>query len=514
MRRIAFSVALAVGLPALLACPFSFPNEQHCTRQGGDSYCAGLEGAGNYCALDGCGAYDETDNVTGCVDTPPSDADCYRPCGDGADDCTIGTESSSSSSTSTTEPSTSTTLSETSSSGTTEETTTTGPTGCEGCEEARMICVDDVCLSCASEEHEVSCLDEYPFLIDQDPLPYCVNDACQACTYSRLAPLQEGMLIINFDLGCSLDLPACHPDDGTCFYCESHDECESEWCFPKLVEVASGFPDGLCMPPDLVYVVSASRGSLSGDGSEENPFANLAQAFEVLNTESPSGLIWVEPGEYTQPLDLPEHHIVVIRGRGATRPVLRGANLTLPLQGKLVLENLTITGNTGPGIQADGGILMLREVEIVGNGGPGIEGQRLTALDATNSIIAGNGGPAIDVLSLSGRLVYTTLTNEAVDTNTPAVTCTNSGNNTVTIERCLYAGNSSSAFSCPGTTALGTPLLSDFDGVFVDPVGLDFHVNAGAGGLEPLGPPQDHFPSSDIDGDSRSAGDRVGADVP
>lgn len=517
MRRAMITVALAVGLPALLACPFSFANEQHCTRQGGDSYCAGLDGAGNYCALDGCGAYDETDNVTGCVDAPPSDADCYRPCGEDGNDCSVATGSTSTSSGSTTTPSGSTTLAETSSSGTTEDPTgpTTGPSACEACKEARMICVDDVCYPCDSEEHDVSCLDEYPFLIDQDPLPYCENQACQACTYGGLAPLQKGANVPEFDLGCSPEAPACNLADGTCFVCESDDDCVSGACFGEILsEAASAYPTGHCMPPDLVFHVSAGRGSLSGDGSEDSPFANIAQAFALINTESPAGLVLVEAGEYPQPLALPEDHNVIVRGTGGARPVLQGANLTTALNGNLSLEDLVITGNAGAGIEAASGRLRLRGVEIVGNGGPGIGGERVI-IDAANSILAGNGGPAIEVGNLDGALVYTTLANDPLDAATPVIRCTSAATHRVSIERCLYLGPASAAFDCGAeTTAFGGVVIDDLSGVFVDADGLDFHVIAGAADLEPLGPSQDHFPTNDIDGDSRSAGDRVGADVP
>lgn len=498
---------LAALLPGLLACPFSFPNEQHCTRQGGDSYCAGLDDTGNYCAVDGCGAYDETANVTGCVDAPPTDTDCYRPCGD-VGNCVLETGSSSSSSTG--DPTGSTSLPSTSStSSTTEEPpTTTEALGCEGCEEARQLCVDDVCVPCGSDDHDVLCRDQH------FELRHCVDGACQQCIYGDLLPFEKGGSTAEFDRDCSPEFPSCNIDAGVCFYCESDDECASGGCFGTLLSTASGsFPTGYCMPPDLVFHVSAARGSLSGDGTEDNPFANLAQAFAIMNTESPAGLVHLDGGEYTQPLGLPERHYVMVRGNPADRPVIRGAELATGLNGHLALDNLVITGNTGPGVQADGGVLRLRGVEIVGNAGPAIAGTRVI-IDSANSILAGNGGGALEITtSIAGALVSTTMTNGELDTATPVITCGEFAGG-VTVQRCLYAGSSTQAFDCPDTMALGTALISDLSGIFVDAPGLDFHVTAGASGLAPLGPSQDHFPSNDIDGDSRSQDDRVGADVP
>lgn len=249
----ALLVAMAAG------CPFSFTNEDHCAAQDGDASCAGADAARPYCALDGCGLYDEVDNRTGCVAEQPADLSCYSPCGGKQDanartDCSSpGTDTTESSSTSATD------------SGTTEapmtDASSTGTQTCD-CEEDMPICEEGECIPCmASETCAAAGL---PGLCSEGRCVECVSTLPSAGAAAHLGCAGVGAGQPN----CVEDV--CRPA------CQFPEDCPGTGCDLRT---------GLCAPQDAVFYV-APDGDDGNDGSRELPLRTMEEALERLRGDA------------------------------------------------------------------------------------------------------------------------------------------------------------------------------------------------------------------------------------
>lgn len=249
----ALLVAMAAG------CPFSFTNDDHCAAQDGDASCAGADGARPYCALDGCGLYDEVDNRTGCVAEQPADLSCYSPCGGKQDanartDCSSpGTDTTESSSTSATD------------SGTTEAPMTdgssTGTQTCD-CQEDAPICEEGECMPCISAE--ACSAAGLPGLCSEGRCVECVSTLPSAGATAHLGCAGVGAGQPN----CVDDV--CRPA------CQFPEDCPGTGCDLRA---------GLCAPQDAVLYV-APDGNDGNAGTREQPLETMLEALDRLRGDA------------------------------------------------------------------------------------------------------------------------------------------------------------------------------------------------------------------------------------
>lgn len=293
-------VAMAAG------CPFSFTNDEHCAAQDGDATCAAAGAATPYCALDGCGLYDEATNVSGCVAELPTEMSCYSPCG-GKEDANTRSDCS--------DPQTETT-SASSSSGTDgpmSDTVTTEASGTDtdacDCDADTPICADGECVPCSDNQ---ACADaDLPGLCDDGR---CVE--CQP-TQADTAPDDEQVDGRQaYHLGCSVSAPNCNA--GTCVpQCLFHEDCPGSGC-----DVSRG----LCGPVDTRFYVDETAGAddPGRSGSQGSPFATVGFAIERVSESTATGTaivtVVVSSGSYLGPISTGERAVIIVADPDADRP--------------------------------------------------------------------------------------------------------------------------------------------------------------------------------------------------
>lgn len=245
----ALLVAMAAG------CPFRFTNEDHCAAQNGDASCAAADDGRPYCALDGCGLYDEVDNRTGCVAEQPTDLSCYSPCGGKQDanartDCSsAGTDTTATSSTSATEVSTT--------EGPMTDASSTGTQPCD-CGQDTPICENDECVPCLDDDACVAA--GLPERCSEGRCVECVSTLPSAGATAHLGCADVGAGQPN----CVDDV--CRPS------CQFPEDCPGTGCDLRT---------GLCAPQDAVFYVSPD-GDDGNEGSRELPLETMGEALERL----------------------------------------------------------------------------------------------------------------------------------------------------------------------------------------------------------------------------------------
>lgn len=344
MERRLLGIA-TVWLGLIAGCSFSFTNEDHCAARAGDATCAADDPSTPYCALDGCGLYDEVTNRTGCVAEQPIDMACHSPCGGKLDanartDCEVATGESTA--TDTDAPSSTTPTTEASDPDTTD--------GC-ACEGDTPICTDGVCVPCMADAE----CDEWV----EDGL-VCYEGRCVPC-----APMSDPFLPSRHK-GCSDAAPNCI-DDVCAAACLLPEDCDSAVCDPAEAACAPQGCDllrGLCAPRERIFYVS-SVGSDQGDGSRESPFNSIQRAVdEVPFKTGPNDVsvvaILLAPGVVYEESIVFAGKSVVLRPSGpGGAPVIRSPDespvFTLLSssddsneQGVLYLDHVRVEGTAGP----------------------------------------------------------------------------------------------------------------------------------------------------------------------
>ncbi len=387
----ALLLAMATG------CPFSFTNDDHCAAQQGDATCAAANAATPYCALDGCGLYDEVDNVSGCVAELPTDLSCYSPCGGKQDanargECSGATDTDSSASSTAPETEGSVTGALTS------DPTISETDGCD-CGPDAPICDAGVCVPCAEDQ---ACVDA--------GLPgICASDGrCVECI-STLPQVGAAA-----HLGCTpgvSGLPNCIDDrcEGACQFPE---DCPGTGCDLEA---------GLCAPLDAVFHVSpdgsdASEGDGAGDGTREAPLRTIGEALDRLRDEDPAGFGTISlrsNASYAEDVLLVGERVVLRswvsdspRNGSTTAPVVTGAEgTTLDPEAPSGVVTLTRGGGrsllivSGVDFDLGGGELPFAHIEstcllVVDNAeilnSPGVVRGDSLSVAFRNSLIAGS----------------------------------------------------------------------------------------------------------------------------
>lgn len=340
----ALLVATAAG------CPFSFTNDDHCAAQDGDATCAAANGATPYCALDGCGLYDEVDNVSGCVAELPTDLACYSPCG-GKQDANARSDCGAPDTETTAATSSSGTDVPTGGSGTTDTSGTDTDT-CE-CDPKTPICVDGECLPCEDDD---SCIDQkLPGICDGGR---CVE--CQPTQADTAADDDSTDGRQPYHRGCSVSTPNCSA--GVCVgQCLFHEDCPGSGC---------DFSRGLCGPLDTRFYVDETVGTddLDTSGSPGSPFATVDYAIsrvaEPSNMATAIVTVVVSAGNYSGPIATGSRTVVVVADPDSDRPqfaapddnagvdpvfVVDGADAVLSLAGVRVQDSELVARVVSPG---------------------------------------------------------------------------------------------------------------------------------------------------------------------
>lgn len=419
-------------LGLLGGCPFSFTNEEHCAAQAGDATCASADPSTPYCALDGCGLYDEVQNRSGCVAELPEKMSCYSPCGGKQDanassDCEAVATGSTSAGSTTSEASGSTT---TRGGAETDDATTDG---C-GCEADAPICVEGECVPC---ETDAQCGEAFP-----DEREFCQQPACQACASRQAFPGAE------LHAGCGDGLPNCV--GGACVpICLVPDDCPVGGCEARA---------GVCGPSDRIVFVNPG-GSDDADGTVSDPVATIGEAITRIPPVTEGlvysiGTVVLAPGVYTESVAFAGRNLVLRASDPSDPPILRSPDeapmLTLLRESEesedqaiLSVHGVHFVGSPDVVIQLEfTTALYADDVEMVGNG-RGIVSDGGTAIFRNSIIAETTGAPFAATDTSTFAAVQSTLVQ-----NDAAVwfDCTGEGSDTeVTLEDSIvgaYPGGS------------------------------------------------------------------------
>jgi hypothetical protein len=418
---------------------------------------------------------------------------------------------------------------------------------------------------CEQHTDDKNCRDDFP-----DADTRCVSNAsCMAPTgVCDLVGTRMCVQCVAPDQTSACDgvTPTCGADHA-CHACSRHEDCPlSSACLP----------DGACAAAAQVAYVDPIQGSgtactvsapckkvadalganrpyvkLTGTIDEPVQINNqnvtiLAAAGTQLTRTSPGVILKVDGTSTVQIFDL-----AIANGLGGT-----GIGISLPAgnSASLTLRRVSVTGNTGGGLTANGGTLNIVQSTFSGNTGGGIAvvGGSLTLsrstisgpadsgisvsgaqFDITNTIIAGNGGPATAVGGVhldqintgTRRFEFNTVTNNnGMDGAAVGVVCTLVGQPVTFADNIVYANqeggtrtqvggaNCNWTHSDIGPVAVtGTGNIS-MDPRFVNPAQSNYHLQAGSPAIDKADPASTM--DVDIDGDVRpqGSGRDMGAD--
>lgn len=476
----------------------TFINENHCTASDGNAVCTERYGAErSYCVLGPCGP---TMGQDGCVAEPPTDAECYSPCGGNMnvmqdDSCIMGGEESTGSSSGDGD-------STTNGEGETEtdESTTTGPMPCVGHEEcddpAAPLCDPDVgeCVSCdlwTDANGDAACAEVDPMA------PLCVGAECVACDAEGDTSVCDAQLLI-----CG--------DDNACGPCSEHGQCDSGAC-----DIAVG----TCFDPISVLDVGMGQ-----------TYTSIAAALgDVATMKLDSAVLRLHEGaSFDETAAVMSGALAFVAAEGQSP---QWANLsvmapTLTVSGadtRVYVEGVRLAQNGNDvGLLVDGATVDVQRSRIVQNSGGGVVADNGAELTLENCFVGGsvNNVPAIAVNGATGRFVYTTV--GAGFGAASALSC----ESPISVEvrnSVLVAETDNPEVACAGVVISDSATeteLSDLDtGWFTNYAAGDFHLTGIApDGLGNAAEWQDGDPPTDIDGDARPATngspDYAGADIP
>jgi hypothetical protein len=396
---------------------------------------------------------------------------------------------------------------------------------------------------CEQHTDDKDCHDSFP-----DADTRCVSNAsCMAPTaVCDLAGTRMCVQCIAPDQTAACDgvTPTCGADHA-CHACSKHEDCPlSSACLP----------DGSCAATGQVAYVDAVQGS-GNSCTLSMPCKKVADA---LGTNRPYVKL---AGTIDEPVQINDQNVTILAAPGAqlTRSsagvILKvdgtsvvqifdltianglggtGIGISLPAgnSASLTLRRVSVTGNTGGGLSASGGMLTIAQSTFSGNTGGGISvsgGQ----FDITNTIIAGNGGPATAVGGVhldqintgTRRFEFNTVTNNnGMDGAAVGVVCTLVGQPVTFANNIVYANqeggtrtqvggaNCNWTYSDVGPIAVTGTGNINMDPRFVNPTQSNYHLQAGSPAIDKADPASTM--DVDIDGDVRpqGSGRDMGAD--
>lgn len=208
---------------------------------------------------------------------------------------------------------------------------------------------------------------------------------------------------------CGALTPICDAGAMSCRACVAHAECSKSAC---------DFDTGACFPEDQALWVDAGTGcDDAAEGTEVAPLCTISKALQRVGAGpvSTPRAVLVRAGNYSDPLVVPDGHIVAIVRTGSGKVQLLGEGAQSVLVGTgstLLLGSVEVRGNTmGDGVGCKSGVLRLDDVLVEGNKVSGVAGTGCT-IRVNASVVTGN---ADQGLMVSGKTV--TLENAFVTGN-------------------------------------------------------------------------------------------------
>ena len=513
----------ALALAAAGGCKTSSENTAHCSNNGGDLYCAELDGTrplcsnGNKPECDLTASLGEERARYGCVSADELIEGCHDPCGTGDPNCETA-DASSTTATGTddngpgpgTQPST-TASTETESGTDTEptDTETTGPIGCDGpdeCPPGRPFCEGEVCVGCdLTSDPDGACEGLDP------ATPVCLGETCVACTTDNLG-------------ACTETTPICNTDTNECHACTFHFECQD------LGSPACHIAEGSCFDPAEQTMLDIDDGVQAAINATDPgvPHAIILTGVSTPNT-----------------ITIDTNRIIAFLSSQAVPPIFTPGAVpspTITVSGGdtvVYLHNITVSGNatdTEPGILATmGAAVYLDETRAVDNDGGGLLVETGSEAHIRNSFVGASvdDASAVVVDGGSAAILYSTLVGGS--SNARALFCSSpmgvDVRNSILVTR---GGTPPDEVACGAATitysategvigGMGNVSVEEFPG---SPT--DWFVNIGAGDFSlqndgitdfaNIAQWEEGDPPFDIDGDDRPNVDAVmdvaGADVP
>jgi hypothetical protein len=489
----------ALGL-IVAACNGSEKNLEHCYHAEGNQTCADRYGTDlPYCAGECDPGFDQN---YGCVADPPTNPDCYSPCGGDQtatqDMSCLGTaDDSTDSDTSDTADTTDATETE------------TGPGPCvmdEDCTDADLPFCDDqgTCVDCSgTTDPNAACMGADP------GMAVCSDGACVQCS------AQESS-------ACVETTPICDEGTNTCVGCSEHEQCLDSACNLEL---------GNCMDVDNVVAV---------DGDDGQMYLTLADAL-MGNMESELTIILYERNNmtpYTESvlIDDAGTYVAILAAPGE-KPRVQGVGapgITVSAGSTAYLHGIIVRQGDQLGLDIDGASAWVQRCELVNNDGCGILVDGGGELVLENSFVGGNvtDVAALAVTEGTVEVVYSTVVAGAkVLVDPTALACT-MGNGVMVRNSILVSPAVEPAVVCDGASITDSVLedITDFPDNTEAMFGAGWFVNYAQGdfSINPAMAPaivataatwQAGDPATDIDGvDLRptvpGTADYAGADIP
>ena len=398
MPRTTTSLVLALTLGAAggaFACTRTIPNPDHCSNNGGDSYCADRFPDFPLCS-DGdneeCNLEDAERTRFGCAAEEELAPGCHDPCGEHNPNCESADGTMSSTGPTTTAPSTTDDPTMGPGPGSDTETETVGETtdgdACEGdddCTDAGAPFCDaaGMCVACdGMPDPDAACAGA------DAAAPVCNDGGCVQCTAANAA-------------ACDGQTPVCDAAVNTCRGCVEHAECPDSACHLDGGDLGACFAAG-----DVQNIANATalQTALNGLGADD-------QAVLVLAA-----------GDYGVTATVSSTAEVAILGNGAATIEGDGGINAVEVTGSaiLYLSEVDVSNNDGNGATCIGTAIWLDDSEVRNNAQAGLDISGGCAAHLRRTVVRANSAGGI---SASGDTTEVRLTNAAVvaNTNTSAI---------------------------------------------------------------------------------------------
>ena len=328
--------------------------------------------------------------------------------------------------------------------------------------------------------------------------------------------------------------PICDAGTNSCVGCSSHEQCPATAC---------NFVAGNCVDSSNVVYVDGDEDCGVGDGTEEMPYCDMAEATGAAGSE-----LLVILGERAGQASYEEAttigNYVVVFAAESEAPILRGFNsqpaATVTPAGALYLRGVTVSGGPAAGLQVNNGQLWLEETvvdgntdagvsvnggeaeiwrsRVVNNSGGGIVVEGGGTVRVENSFVGSDDSSVIAVRVNEGELAmnYTTVVSDFG--TSAALSCTDNG--TVEIRNSLLASQSADdELQCAAATVETSALEMPIEGNTMLPAfDINWFVSYADGNfslqmdmypepLETAAAWREGDPATDINGDPRPTSD-------
>ncbi len=380
---------------------------------------------------------------------------------------------------------------------------------------------------CAAHPSDVDCQNAGMVTIDA-PAPCTSNAMCTTgvCD-TKIGQCVECTIAMNVCTGAT---PVCDVDDH-CHACTATDATHCSGTMPVCL------PDDTCASADSFFYASPTG---TGTTCSSATPCDLATAVGKLDAMHRVISLAATPGpHYTGGLTIAANAVIFgDASRGVTGPAdaIIDGSLSIGTPITVALDNLSVTGSPGAGLQCAAGTVTFHYSNSYNNAGPGIvatnncmlnidrsaiysnQGGGITAETSTvhvaNAFIYGNGGttgaPAVRLTTIMGSFNYSSIAYNVIKKNTDAFSCQGSATVAFDIITGNITGGNGSQFSTNGCMPNGDIVTGDPATIFTS--STDLHLKLGSPAIDQV--PDTECIQNDIDGDARPRGTQcdVGGD--